>query len=68
MRPLIFLFLAFFMFCSFAYSADSPGIGTSELIPYLEHLSELGQYQIGLLSFIGGIVLAFVFIFGLHLR
>ena len=28
----------------------------------------LGQYQIGLLSFIGGIALAFVFIFGLHLR
>ena len=28
----------------------------------------LVQYQIGLLSFIGGIALAFVFIFGLHLR
>ena len=34
----------------------------------LERLIELGEYGIGLLAFIAGMVLFFVFAFGLRLR
>jgi len=34
----------------------------------LERLEGLLQYQVGLLSILSGILLAFVFLYGLHLR
>jgi len=37
-------------------------------VELLERLIELGQYQVGLFAFLSGVLLAFIFVFGLRLR
>lgn len=37
-------------------------------VELLEVLVELGQYQVGLLSFVCGVLTAYVFVFGMKLR
>jgi len=61
------LFFGLTFFLSFG-SLFAEVIGTESCNDLLAELVRQSQYQVGLLAFVGGIVLAFIFVFGMRLR